>query len=54
MASKLYSEPSSILKGKEILILEDDTFLNKRLVAMLENCGAEVTLCEEVLSLIPI
>jgi DNA-binding NtrC family response regulator len=48
MASKLYSEPSSILKGKEILILEDDSFLNKRLVAMLENCGAEVTLCEEV------
>jgi DNA-binding NtrC family response regulator len=35
----------SPLKGKEILLLEDDTFLSKRLVAQLERAEAEVTSC---------
>ena len=35
----------SSLKGKEILLLEDDTFLSKRLVAHLEGVNAEVTSC---------
>ena len=33
----------STLKGKEVFILEDDLFLTKRLVAHLEDAGAEVT-----------
>ena len=35
----------SPLKGKEILLLEDDTFLSKRLLAQLERAEAEVTSC---------
>jgi DNA-binding NtrC family response regulator len=35
----------SPLKGKEILLLEDDTFLSKRLVTQLERAEAEVTSC---------
>ncbi|MBD36749.1 MAG: DNA-binding response regulator [Opitutae bacterium] len=35
----------SPLKGKEILLLEDDNFLSKRLVAQLERAEAEVTSC---------
>jgi DNA-binding NtrC family response regulator len=35
----------SPLKGKEILLLEDDTFLSKRLVAQLERAEVEVTSC---------
>ena len=35
----------SALKGKEILLLEDDTFLSKRLIAQLEGANAEVTSC---------
>ena len=41
-----YSESNySSLKGKEILLLEDDTFLSKRLIAQLESADAEVTSC---------
>ena len=35
----------SFFKNKEILILEDDLFLAKRLTAQLEETGAEVTQC---------
>ena len=35
----------SPLKGKEILLLEDDSFLSRRLVAQLERAEAEVTSC---------
>jgi two-component system response regulator AtoC len=44
--NNLYSESNySSLKGKEILLLEDDTFLSKRLIAQLESADAEVTSC---------
>jgi DNA-binding NtrC family response regulator len=44
--NKTFSESKySPLKGKEILLLEDDTFLSKRLVAQLERAEAEVTSC---------
>ena len=35
----------STLKGKEVFLLEDDLFLTKRLMAHLEEAGAEVTSC---------
>ena len=44
--SNSYSKSNfSALKGKEILLLEDDTFLSKRLIAELESANAEVTSC---------
>ena len=39
------AESNYSLKGKEILLLEDDTFLVKRLIAQLESADAEVTSC---------
>ena len=36
----------SFFKGKELLLLEDDLLLRKRLQAKLENMGMEVTPCE--------
>ena len=43
-----FTEPNSSLKGKEILLLEDDTFLLKRLIAQLESADAEVTSCTSI------
>ena len=43
-----FTEPHSSLKGKEILLLEDDTFLLKRLIAQLEGADAEVTSCTSI------
>ena len=43
-----FTEPNSSLKGKEILLLEDDTFLLKRLIAQLEGADAEVTSCTSI------
>ena len=40
-----FSESNYSLKGKEIFLLEDDTFLSKRLIAQLESVDAEVTSC---------
>ncbi|MEC8866237.1 MAG: DNA-binding response regulator, partial [Verrucomicrobiota bacterium] len=36
----------SFFKGKELLLLEDDLLLRKRLQAKLENMEVEVTPCE--------
>ena len=44
-----YSESNYFyLKGKEILLLEDDTFLVKRLIAQLEIADVEVTSCSSI------
>jgi DNA-binding NtrC family response regulator len=44
-----YSESNYFyLKGKEILLLEDDTFLVKRLIAQLEIAEVEVTSCSSI------
>ena len=40
-----FTESNHSLRGKEILLLEDDTFLVKRLIAQLESIEAEVTPC---------
>mgnify|MGYP001173747827 FL=1 len=48
MVSQSFLEPSSILKGKELLLLEDDSFLGKRLAAKFEQFEADVTLCESL------
>ena len=42
------TESNYSLKGKEILLLEDDTFLVRRLIAQLESAGAEVTSCASI------
>tara|TARA_B110000003_G_scaffold275558_1_gene318522 strand:+ start:574 stop:693 length:120 start_codon:yes stop_codon:yes gene_type:complete len=38
---KFNNQPSEILKDKEILLLEDDLLLGKRIAAFLEKSGAE-------------
>jgi DNA-binding response OmpR family regulator len=43
MAMKSSNQHSGIFKDKEILILEDDLLLGKRISAFLEKSGAEIT-----------
>ena len=38
-------EPKTFFKNKEILVLEDDSFLAKRLAAKFEKLEAGVTTC---------
>lgn len=43
------SKPSLFFKDKEILLLEDDLFLAKRIASFLEKNGSEVTHCKSLL-----
>jgi len=45
---KFSSQPSVIFKDKEILLLEDDLLLGKRISAFLEKSGAEITHCQSL------
>ena len=42
------NESDSILRGKELLLLEDDILLNRRLVAKLESLEADVNACKTI------
>jgi DNA-binding NtrC family response regulator len=48
MAMKSSNQHSGIFKDKEILILEDDLLLGKRIAAFLEKSGAEITHCQNL------
>ena len=48
MLIKFSNQPSVIFKDKEILILEDDLLLGKRISAFLEKSGAEITHCQSL------
>ena len=48
MAMKSSNQHSGIFKDKEILILEDDLLLGKRIAAYLEKSGAEITHCQNL------
>jgi CheY-like chemotaxis protein len=45
---KFSRQPSVIFKDKEILLLEDDLLLGKRISAFLEKSGAEITHCQSL------
>ena len=48
MVMKSSNQHSGIFKDKEILLLEDDLLLGKRIVAFLEKNGAEITHCQSL------
>ena len=45
---KFKNQPSEIFQNKEILLLEDDLLLGKRIAAFLEKSGAEITHCQSI------
>ena len=46
--NKHLPESKTILKGKELLVLEDDVFLSKRIEAKFEEYETEVTKCDSL------
>ena len=46
---KFKNQPSrKFFQNKEILLLEDDLLLGKRIAAFLEKSGAEITHCQSI------
>ena len=48
MVMKFNNQPSEIFKDKEILLLEDDLLLGKRIAVFLEKSGADITNCQSL------
>ena len=48
MVMKSSNQHSGFFKDKEILLLEDDLLLGKRIAAFLEKSGAEITHCQSL------
>ena len=48
LVMKFNNQTSEIFKDKEILLLEDDLLLGKRIAVFLEKSGADITHCQSL------